>query len=212
VGVKNKCLICLSDCCCCCKLSRDHVLATAALPPIHHHSLSLSPSSYQQNASVKAASGDRDSRSPRSKFDRREVVPHLCDPATRQSPPCPIHHLRRINHQSSQVHAGPSQGRGLPLLSSPRSDVSPYPSCPYEFEPQHLALPSSCVRQQASTRTRMMEADACMVFSSASHHSRQELAVVLEWIVSSYSCCSDGPSLLHQKFRCQPCDLMATTI
>ena len=35
---------------------------------------------------------------------------------------------------------------GLPLLPSPRLDVSPYPSCPTPFQPQHLTLLSSCVQ------------------------------------------------------------------
>ena len=60
-------------------------------------------------------------------------------------------------HQSPSItRASRPQGRCLPLLVSPRSDVSPYPSCPYWFKPQHLTLPSSCVQQQASTYTRKM--------------------------------------------------------
>jgi len=33
---------------------------------------------------------------------------------------------------------------GLPSLLSPRFDVSPYPSCPSLFNPQHLTFASSC--------------------------------------------------------------------
>ena len=51
---------------------------------------------------------DRRQRRPRQPIFPFRVQPQggnppSLRPPTRQSPPCPIHHLRRINHQSSQV-------------------------------------------------------------------------------------------------------------
>ena len=108
----------------------------------------LPTSSYQQRACEVVASGDRDSRCPRSQVDRREVRPHICAPAhasltALSHPP----HPPPQNNQTSQVHV--HRARGLPLLPSPRLDVSPIPSCPWLFLPQHFTLPSSCVEQQA---------------------------------------------------------------
>ena len=52
-------------------------------PPLPFRLIIIFPSSYQQRASVPVASSDRDSRSPRSQGDRRQVRPHLCAPSTR---------------------------------------------------------------------------------------------------------------------------------
>jgi len=38
-------------------------------------------------------------------------------------------------------------GQG-PLASSPRFELSPRPSCPYSFKPQHLTVVSSCGEKQ----------------------------------------------------------------
>jgi len=38
-------------------------------------------------------------------------------------------------------------GQG-PLASSPRAEVSPRPSCPSSFQPQHLTVVSSCGEKQ----------------------------------------------------------------
>ena len=87
------------------------------------------PSSYQQRACVILASGDRDSRSPRSQVDCREARPHLCAPA--QASMTALTHPPPLTYQPPSITtASPSQRRGLPLLPSPRSDWSPYPSCP----------------------------------------------------------------------------------
>ena len=129
-------------------------------------SWTVSPSSYQQRACVRCAGGDRDSRSPRSQVDRREAHPHLCAPAhasvtALSHPPSPTHQPLSI------TSASPSQRWGLPLLPSPRIDMSPYPSCPTQFRPQHLTLSSSCGQQQASASTRGTGPGACRVLISA---------------------------------------------
>jgi len=40
-------------------------------------------------------------------------------------------------------------GQG-PLALAPRSEVSPSPSCPAPFQPQHLTVASSCGEEQPS--------------------------------------------------------------
>ena len=46
---------------------------------------------------------------------------------------------------------------GLPFWLSPRSDVSPYPSCPSPLYPQHLTFASSC----DAVQVRLL-ADPCL--------------------------------------------------
>jgi len=57
-----------------------------------------------------------------------------------------------VSHQPhpSSLLAQPRVGRAghPPLLSSPRLDVSPCPSCPYSLPPQHLTVASSCEELQ----------------------------------------------------------------
>ena len=65
------------------------------------------------------------------------------------------------------------------MLPSPRWRLSPHPSCPLEFRPQHLTLPSSCGQQPASLYTRGMGPDACRVLLSALHRSLHVSAAVL---------------------------------
>ena len=45
-------------------------------------------------------------------------------------------------------------GQG-PLASSPRSEVSPRPSCPYMLWPQHLTVASSCGEKQPRINDRL---------------------------------------------------------
>ena len=103
------------------------------------------------------------------------LAPISAPPHKPLSPPCLIHHHRRINRQASQVH----KCKSIPSLPRPRCSVSPYPSCPNQFSPQHLTLPSSCGQQHASTSTRGMGPGACRVFLSALHRSPDVPAVVL---------------------------------
>jgi hypothetical protein len=127
----------------------------------------VSTLSYQQRACVPIASGDRDSPSSRSQVDRREIRPHLCAPA--QTSVTALSRSPAPSHQPpSMTSASPSQRRKLPLLPSPRGCVSPYPSSPCPFSPQHLTVPSSCGQHQASTSTRWTGLGACRVLMGSS--------------------------------------------
>ena len=46
-------------------------------------------------------------------------------------------------------------GQG-PLASSPRFEVSPSPSCPLMFQPQHLTVASSCGENRPKITDRIM--------------------------------------------------------
>ena len=126
----------------------------------------VSTISYQQRACVPLASGDRDSQSPRSQVDRSQVRPHLCAPA--QTSVTALSRSPAPSHQPPSIRsASPSQRRKLPLLPSPRGCVSPYPSSPCPFSPQHLTVPSSCGQHQASTSTRWTGLGACRVLNGS---------------------------------------------
>ena len=85
------------------------------------------------------------------------------------------------------------------MLPAPRSNVSPYPSCPCPLKPQHLTLPSSCGQQQASTCTQRMGQGGCRVFRSAMHRFPAGPAAVLASFLAratatvQFTC----PSLFH---------------
>ena len=113
-----------------CRNSVSQSAGAAVICVWHRLFGTVSSSSYQQHACVNKASGERDSRSSRSQGDRREARPHLCPDA--QASVTTMSHSPPPSHQPpSSTSAGSSQRRGLPLLSSPRFDLSPYPSCPW---------------------------------------------------------------------------------
>ena len=89
------------------------------------------------------ASADGDGRLPSPQVDRRGIRPHLC---TRRA----VSRVR-ICGVSTRDAVGELAGQG-PLASSPRSEVSPSPSCPHEFLPQHLTVASSCGEPQVRIR------------------------------------------------------------
>ena len=78
-------------------------------------------------------------RPPSTQVDRREVRPHLC--------------TRRAGARVKTRGAGTRDvvvdlgGQG-PLALSPRLNLSPIPSCPASFCPQHLTVASSCGEKQ----------------------------------------------------------------
>jgi len=126
----------------------------------------LPQSSYQQRARQNVACGDRDSRPPSPQIDRRKVLPHLCVRAARSAtnPTSPLNRHNRRGGRAGQP----------PLLSSPRCDVSPCPSCPYPLEPQHLTVASSCNELQFTIpHTSMSPARTLLLLAAPPPHSRE---------------------------------------
>ena len=80
-------------------------------------------------------SDDRYGRPPRPQVHRSEVYPHFC---TRRAGARV--RTRADGPRDAEVELG---GQG-PLVLSPRLTVSPSPSCPLMFQPQHLTVASSC--------------------------------------------------------------------
>ena len=73
------------------------------------------------------------------------------------------------------------------MLSSPRKDVSPYPSIPSTLRPQHLTLPSPCKPHHHP----QLDLGVCRAFPlKAPHRSPDLLAAVLVSCLASYGYCS----------------------
>ena len=97
--------------------------------------LSLQVQPYQQGARSMTPSADGYGRPPRPQVDRREIRPHFC---TRRAGARV--RTRGAGKRAAEVELGGHE----PLARSPRFEVSPSPSCPLMFQPQHLTVASSC--------------------------------------------------------------------
>ena len=80
-----------------------------------------------------------------------------------------------------------------------RFGVTPNPSCPKSFLPQHLTLPSSCIQEQAS-RTRRMGLGAAPLREVRSHLYRTFLAWLEQDPVPQKDC---EPNAKHKVIRAQ---------
>ena len=100
---------------------------------------------YQQSTRMMTPTDDSYGCPPSPQVDGREVRPNRC--------------MRRAGVSVRTFEAGPRDavvelgGQG-PLASSPRFSVSPSPSCPLMFQPQHLTVVSFCGRKQPSITDR----------------------------------------------------------
>jgi len=90
---------------------------------------------YQQRACMFPPSSDGHGHLSNPQVERRKVHPHLC---TRRAEA----KVRTRGADTKDVVM--EFGGQEPLASSPRSKVSPCPSCPASFIPQHLRAASSC--------------------------------------------------------------------
>ena len=102
-----------------------------------HNLVTVEP--YQQGARVVLSTTDGYGRPPSPQVDRREVRPHIC---TRRAG------ARVRTGGTSLGDAGVELGGQGPLALAPRRAVSPSPSCPLLFQPQHLMVASSCGKKQ----------------------------------------------------------------
>jgi len=72
-------------------------------------------------------------------------MPHLC---TRRAG------VSVRTRGAGSIEAAVELGGHEPLAWSPRLEVSPSPSCPLKFQPQHLTVASSCGEKQPTDRLR----------------------------------------------------------
>ena len=90
-------------------------------------------------------SKDVHGRPPRPQVDRREVHPNVCTPRAG------VRVRTRVDGTRDAVVELGGQG---PFALSPRFEVSPSPSCPLMFHPQHLMVASSCGENQPKITNR----------------------------------------------------------
>ena len=114
-------------------------VCVGANPPILNVPASQSPNtkSYQQRARMRPASTDGHGRPPSPQVDRGEARPHLCTRRTGAG-------VRTRGAKAGTRCTVVGHAREGPLAPLPRLTVSPCPSCPPSFFPQHFTVASSC--------------------------------------------------------------------